>query len=290
MPYLNLDLDYFDHPKTVRLVALCGPEAEVCPIKLWAHAGKFFPEIGLLKGYSAAEVEAFAKWRGAPGALVAGLLKVGFMHETPDGFQMHEWLDHEGHLQAFKERARKASAARWDSIKDASSIPQASAKDSAKKSPIPTMPSVPSKPSLKEKTSAAPAAPQPVKPKKHEEPTAPFWKETVDFISESWKRKKGSAFYWRGQHFKNLKILIGLYQPWGVMALWETYLQLQDPWAKNAGYSFEMFESKIASLVDDPGWKGAARGHEDKLLGAMPPDISAVLNGAIKNQTAVKRS
>lgn len=130
MAYLNLDLDYFEHPKTVRLVATCGESAESAPIKLWCHAGKFCPESGLLRGYAPAEVEAFAKWRGAPGALVAGLLKVGFLHQTPDGYQLHEWLDHEGHLIAFKERSRKANAARWESIKDASRTPNGDGKES----------------------------------------------------------------------------------------------------------------------------------------------------------------
>lgn len=137
--------------------------------------------------------------------------------------------------------------------------------------------------------SAAAAAPKVRKPKPINLDSTPFWKEVIDFIGETWKVKKGAPFYWRPQYFKRLKSMIGLYQPWGVMSLWESYLALTDSWAKNAGYSFEMFESKIASLVDDPFWKSGARKFETNLIGAMPPDLAAVLNGAIPNRSSIPR-
>lgn len=64
MPYLNIDLDYFDHPKTVRLIGLLGRDADVLPIRLWKYCGKFMAEDGRLIGLSVQEIEAAMGWRG----------------------------------------------------------------------------------------------------------------------------------------------------------------------------------------------------------------------------------
>lgn len=384
MPYLNLDLDYATNVKTIRLVGICGVVAEFCPVRLWMHAGKHHATDGLLRGYSDEEAEAFAGWRGEKGVLISAMIKVGLIHRTDEGLQLHDWADHEGHLGMFKERARKAAKERWgtkppngarrakatrsqrlaearrkathtkeqwdalrnlfaghcarcgttdlplekdhimpiykggsDGIENIQpscarcnasrgseetdhranrlvSIGIAQDETSAKrlldacKMPTPTVPTVPTNQKDKD-LSAADAAPKPRKPKLNLE-TTPFWKETIAFIDETWKKKKGASFYWQGQTFKKLKSLIGLHQPWGVMSLWETYLGLNDLYAKNAGYSFEMFEKKLPTLVDDPGWKGRARKYEDQLLGPVGDDLANVLNGVVPGESLIKRA
>ncbi len=126
MASINLDLDYFAHPKTDRLVRLLGKGSEVIPVKLWVYCGKFHPETGTLTGISAQEIEAKVAWWGKKGKAVQALLEVGFLEKVQGGFQVHDWLDHSGHIRAYKERAQKAAKARWEnasSIKnDASSI------------------------------------------------------------------------------------------------------------------------------------------------------------------------
>jgi hypothetical protein len=121
MPSLNLDLDYFEHPKTQRLVGLlrahagrgCGQDAALLPIRLWVHCGKFHAESGELHGYEPGEIESIMKWDGAAGEAVKAMLKVGLLEEIEGGYRVHDWLQHCGHLQAFKLRARKAAAVRW---------------------------------------------------------------------------------------------------------------------------------------------------------------------------------
>ena len=131
MPYLNLDLDFFDHPKTKRLVGLLGKGAEVLAIRLWCACGKYQAESGRLIGYSTQAIEATCAWWGRKGEMVDAMLEVGFIEKTDDGFQVHDWPDHAGHLAAFKERAVKAARKRWESIRkprddvDATSMPQA---------------------------------------------------------------------------------------------------------------------------------------------------------------------
>lgn len=129
MPELNLDLNYFDHPKTRRLIGLLGNGAEVLPIRLWCHTGKVHAETGRLTGYSTQEIETIVVWWGRKGEAVDALLKVGFLEKTNDGFQVHAWREYQGHLIAYKLRAQKAANARWNRIAeeeaDATSMLQA---------------------------------------------------------------------------------------------------------------------------------------------------------------------
>jgi hypothetical protein len=113
MPYLNLDLDFFSHPKIVRLSALLGTEASIYPIKLWVWVAKYHAENGMLQGYLKHEIEAMIGWTGEKGALVDAMRKVHLLDECEDGYAIHDWLDHAGFLSVFKKRAKTAAKRRW---------------------------------------------------------------------------------------------------------------------------------------------------------------------------------
>lgn len=122
MPYLNLDPNYFDHPKTRRLIGILGPMADVMPLRLWAYCAKFHPQDGRMKGYGAGEIEAIIQWHGVSGAAISALVKVGYLLESAEAFSCVDWKQHEGHLAAFSRRGKAAARARWN--KYASSMPQ----------------------------------------------------------------------------------------------------------------------------------------------------------------------
>lgn len=113
MADLNLDLNYLDHPKTMRLVSMLGADAELLPIRLWIFVAKYHAENGALSGYSEAEIEARIKWRGKAGQALEALVACRFLDRTEDGFAVHDWLNHQGHIDAFKKRSQKAAATRW---------------------------------------------------------------------------------------------------------------------------------------------------------------------------------
>lgn len=113
VPYLNLDLDYFDHPKTIRLMGLLGPGSAEYPLRLWCYCGKYHTEDGQLMNYSASEIESVCKWHGEPGRLVEALLKVRFIEKQDDGYVVHDWLEHSGHLSVLKRRAKSGAKERW---------------------------------------------------------------------------------------------------------------------------------------------------------------------------------
>lgn len=138
MPYLNLDLHYFEHRKTKRLVGLLGRGAEVLPIKLWAYCGRVHAEDGRLTGYTAEEIESLVGWWGNAGRMVEAMLTVGFLKCDGEGFFVHEWAEHEGHIINFHRRARAGAAKRWGL--DASSNATSNARLQLKQCPKPTKP------------------------------------------------------------------------------------------------------------------------------------------------------
>lgn len=120
MPYLNVDLDYFTHPKVVRLIGLLGPQHVSVPIRLWCYVGKHHCDDGALKGYSTQEIESILGWKGQKGDLIAALVKVGFLdvllNAETETYQVHDWLEHAGHLAAFKKRAKASAEKRWGKL------------------------------------------------------------------------------------------------------------------------------------------------------------------------------
>lgn len=125
MPYLNLDPNFFEHPKTRRLVALLGPGADILPIRLWAYCAKVHPKNGVLWGYSAKEIEAIIGWTGRQNQACKGLLGVGYLIRAQKGFSCKDWHQHQGHLEAFSRRGRENARKRWASY--ASSIANSNA-------------------------------------------------------------------------------------------------------------------------------------------------------------------
>lgn len=127
MPYLNLDLDFFDHPKTKRLIVILGPTAPQLILKLWCHVGKYHAKNGRLDGYSENEIEGLAGWSGEPGKMVEAMKNPGinFLEKSSNVYKIHDWEEHAGHLYIFKKRARLNAKKRWDKYRQGNSEPGA---------------------------------------------------------------------------------------------------------------------------------------------------------------------
>jgi hypothetical protein len=117
MPYLNLDFDYFDHPKTVRLVGLLGRGSEVLPLRLWIYCGRYHYENGRLAGYSEQEIETHAKWWGKAGTMLPAMKTARYMAHDAQGWFMCNWLEHQGHIAALKQKGRDMAEARWSKLR-----------------------------------------------------------------------------------------------------------------------------------------------------------------------------
>lgn len=114
MAKMNVDLDYFDHPKTLSLVQLLGLDAELIPLRLWAYVGKYHAEQGRIAVTAATEVERIVRWRGQRGKALEALITTGFLEPVDGGFLVHDWDDWNGHIFAFRERAVRNAKKRWD--------------------------------------------------------------------------------------------------------------------------------------------------------------------------------
>lgn len=109
MPTLNLDPEFPKHPKTLKLARIAGPTAPYCLIVLWCHTLKHHPDDGSLAGYDIDDIESVAGWTGERGLFVKSLLSSRFLD---DDYVMHDWHEHEAHLKAYRDKARKMNAAR----------------------------------------------------------------------------------------------------------------------------------------------------------------------------------
>lgn len=108
---MPLDVDYFDHPKALRLAAtLKNPEAAIFPIRLWAWAAKY-ARAGTLP-QDVASVEEALRWKGAPGILHAALVDAGFVDK--DGITIHDWHEYTGRSIALYEAKKAKKREKYD--------------------------------------------------------------------------------------------------------------------------------------------------------------------------------
>ena len=107
------DVDYFNHPKTLKLKAILGrrhQEADIYPLRLWAWAAKY-AKSGVIPTGSVT-IEAACGWRGVPGRLHAALLAATFL--TPDGLAIHDWMAGIGRAILLYDRKKQKQREKYD--------------------------------------------------------------------------------------------------------------------------------------------------------------------------------
>lgn len=117
MPYINLDFEYIDHPKTKRLIAIIGPVGEIMPVRAWLYCAKYHERDGRFSNYSEREIESCLSWRGDPGKFVRSMVRVGFFGKDSRGYYCHDWKEHQGHISAIKDRNKLVAVTRWEKIR-----------------------------------------------------------------------------------------------------------------------------------------------------------------------------
>ncbi len=106
---------FFSHVKTKKLIRRAGYEAAFRFIQLWTEVRKTNPD-GQLPGYTIEDIELLVDWGGTPELLVRSLVEVGYLDETPEGFAVHDWRDHQPHAYKTKIRSdagKRGAAKRW---------------------------------------------------------------------------------------------------------------------------------------------------------------------------------
>ena len=110
-----------------------------------------------------------------------------------------------------------------------------------------------------------------------EKKVSQFWVPLISHINRTWRDKKGSDYPFVGRDFRLIKNAVSNFQEWGVMALWDEFLEKENDWIKSTGYSVYAFSCCLPWLVDAPNWKWKARDYEEKMFPAPPIDASSLI-------------
>jgi hypothetical protein len=145
---IRLKVTFPTHRKTVKLIHLVGCEGFFSLLQLWCYTAQNHSK-GVLDGYDKDDIEIAAMWKGKRGEFLKAAIKVGYVKKIKNGYEIHEWKEHNPyafHAEERSEKARVAAKKRWEvsgskGLVDASSIdvalPQASSSNAPSPNPSP---------------------------------------------------------------------------------------------------------------------------------------------------------
>lgn len=110
--YVQLDADYWDHPKTLKLIELLGPRGESIPLKMWSWAARFKVS-GVFD--SVAQLAIACRFRGQAETVQTALKSAGFI--DPDGLTIHDWTSRTGHGIAMYEKEKERQRLKAERIR-----------------------------------------------------------------------------------------------------------------------------------------------------------------------------
>ncbi len=103
----RISTNFFDRPKTVKLIRRSGLEGAFSLLRLWSFTAQFRPD-GILSNMDAEDIEIAAKWSGAAGDLVSALVDVRFLDRLDENtYVVHDWA---GKAKGYPRRGRKTGA------------------------------------------------------------------------------------------------------------------------------------------------------------------------------------
>jgi len=98
MAWISVHEPVPDHPKTRRLAKslhVSRHEAVGILVMLWLWGVDNANQDGSLLSADASDIADGIFWRGDPGALLSALVESGWINETADGMQLHDWDIHQ---------------------------------------------------------------------------------------------------------------------------------------------------------------------------------------------------
>ena len=108
---IRVDVNFFKHPKTIKLERQCGLDGIKCLLILWMWAASNRPE-GDLKGINEEDIELVAEWRGEKGALLAALTGLRWLDAADGQYSLHNWADRNAWVASSVTRGDKARLSR----------------------------------------------------------------------------------------------------------------------------------------------------------------------------------
>lgn len=111
---IRLSVDFWDHPKTIKLERRLGVEGVKALLVLWCWAAVARPD-GVMAGMDVEGIEIAAKWDGEEGALVETFIALAWLDVTESGYALHDWLTWQPWASKAEERSEKARFSRMAS-------------------------------------------------------------------------------------------------------------------------------------------------------------------------------
>ena len=108
---IRIDVEFFSHPKTVKLERRLGLEAVKALMILWTWAARNRPD-GDLAGLENEDIEIAAGWTGELNKLAPTLNALGWLDGEPGTFRLHQWQEHNPWVAEMQSRSDKARLSR----------------------------------------------------------------------------------------------------------------------------------------------------------------------------------
>lgn len=108
---IRLSVDFFDHPKTIKLHRYLGAEGVIALQRLWLYAAKHRCS-GVLADMDEEEIAMAARWPNDVTTFVTTLVNVRWLDVIDGTYVLHDWTDHNGYAVAAEDRSDKARFSR----------------------------------------------------------------------------------------------------------------------------------------------------------------------------------
>ncbi len=109
--WFRVDSSLADHPKVAELeVKLQNPLAGWYVIRLWSWTQRYATD-GVIVTARVGQAEAYCRWPGKPGELIAVLVEVGLLDVQKKALEVHDWPEFQGKLV---EKSRRDAQAKKD--------------------------------------------------------------------------------------------------------------------------------------------------------------------------------
>ena len=106
--YIQVDTNFPNHRKSLRLARLLGPAAVGHVVILWCWAAQNRQD-GDLSGMEKADIEAAAKWGGGGGKLALMLREVGFLDGDDMNYKIHGWKQWQKYFAQLRKNQQNAA-------------------------------------------------------------------------------------------------------------------------------------------------------------------------------------
>lgn len=112
---IRIAIDFWQHPKTKKLIRRVGIEGIRSLQILWTWAANNKPD-GNLAGMDEEDIELAADWQGDIGAFFKALVETRWIDETDSGYALHEWLEHNPWVADDENRSNKARLSKLQQV------------------------------------------------------------------------------------------------------------------------------------------------------------------------------